>query len=144
MIAVEEVPSTNGSHSGYFDSYYFKGNWTHSRENGAGRWMDVDVKNYWGSDTAAWIQELYRMTSDGFLIEDTAYSWKNGHIEWEILYGWNTNGTTGVSEPSKIFEFNAVQRFEIKNNGDFSVQKLGNIVMRTTNNWYYLNGVRKR
>ena len=39
-------------------------------------------------------------------------------------------------------EFNAEQRFEITDNGDVSVEKLGNIVIRTTNDWYYLNGVR--
>jgi hypothetical protein len=54
----------------------------------------------------------------------------------------NINGTSGMADPYKIMKFNAEQRFEITDNGDVSVEKLGNIVIRTTNNWYYLNGVR--
>jgi hypothetical protein len=142
MIAIEEVPSTNGTRSGYFDTHYFAADWYHTRENGAGVWGNVDVNNVWGKDQAAWTEQLLRMTEDGLLVNDETYRWKDGHIKWNIPYGWNINGTSGMADPYKIMKFNAEQRFEITDNGDVSVEKLGNIVIRTTNNWYYLNGVR--
>jgi hypothetical protein len=143
-IFVEEVPSTKGTRSGYFNSSYFQGAWYHSVANGAGRWLYVDVSNKSGSDVAAWTNRLLRMNDAGLLVEDTQYSWRNGHIEWEVPYGWHTNSLEESYAPYKRFAEDVRQRFQITTDGTVAVEKFGNIVMRMTNDWQFLNGVRVR
>ena len=141
-IYVEEVPCLNGTHSGYFDSLYFKDAWSHTVANGAGNWLCVDVLNKCGRDVAAWTNSLYRVNDAGLFVDDENCSWRNGHIEWEVPYGWHTNDVVDCFSPLKKFAEDVRQRFLITSNGTVTIEKFGNSVMRMTNDWQYLNGVR--
>ena len=141
-IYVEEVPSLNGTHSGYFNSLSFQESWSHTVANGAGNWLCVDVLNKSGIDVAALTNSLFRVNDAGLLVDDEKYSWRNGHIEWEIPYGWHTNDLVDCFSPFKIFAEDVRQRFTITSNGTVTIEKFNNSVMRMTNDWQYLNGVR--
>ena len=141
-IYVEEVPSLNGTHSGYFNSLYFQESWSHTVANGAGNWLCVDVRNKSGIDVAALTNSLFRVNDAGLLVDDEKYSWRNGHIEWEVPYGWHTNDLVDCFSPFKKFAEDVKQRFTITSNGTVMIEKFNNSVMRMTNDWQYLNGVR--
>ncbi|MCR5751658.1 MAG: hypothetical protein K6G91_06835 [Kiritimatiellae bacterium] len=88
-IAMEEIPSTQGSHTGYFENPYFAKIWYHTEEMWAGRWGNIDYENYWDVDRAWGGDEMPHEKQDGtvtFNLNEGA--WRNGDIVWNISWGW--------------------------------------------------------
>jgi hypothetical protein len=143
-IAVEEVPCNNGRCTGYFALPYFSGNWCHSRDNGAGVWHDIQFDNLFGIDTACISNKLDRVTDDGILIENESYGWMHGDLIWEVPFGWNVVGTTGLADEAARFAENTTQEMIIFPDGLSGVRKFSNTVTRHIDGRIYLNGVLKK
>jgi dihydrodipicolinate synthase/N-acetylneuraminate lyase len=56
-----------------------------------------------------------------------------------VPFGWNDAGTSGTKEPYKTFAESTSQEMIIFNNGRTGVRKLGNQVVRMTNDVIILN-----
>ena len=88
-ISVEEVPCDIGLREGYFAMPIFAELQSHTRNNGAGVWCEIDIDNIvLGGDIAAIESLLPRVTPDGILTNDLHFGWMDGRIEWEIPLGW--------------------------------------------------------
>ena len=138
-IAVEEVPCNTGSHTGYFDNPYFSHMWYHTRENQAGNWIDVSLGNFFAYDNAAIaskLDQILTVDSNGNSVED---GWIDGSIIWDVPFGWNEAGTSGEIEPYKTFATGTTQEMIIFYNGRTGVRKLGNHIVRMTNDVVILN-----
>jgi hypothetical protein len=142
-IAIEEVPDVGGSHSGYFSHSEFASMWNHSRANGAGEWIKVDVDNFAGFDRAGITNGLLRITSDGILIDDENYGWIYGSLNWQNPFGWNELDTSGTSVEFARFAEGVQQEMIIFPNGMFGVRKHKNIAVRYIDGRVYLNGEQK-
>ena len=145
-LMVEEVPCDRGSHGGYFDNVIFSGIWTHSSENGAGRWWNVSVvDNRVGGedmvDTVAIVSDLPRVSSDGEYTDDLDSSWMDGYVEWEVPFGWNA--IDGEQAPYREFATDTRHRLEIDASGTVRILKLANEVIREISGKVLLNGERK-
>ena len=138
-IAVEEVPCNRGLHTGYFDNPYFSHMWYHTRENHAGNWVDVSLGNFFAYDNAAIadkLDQILTVDSVGNSVED---GWIDGNITWEVPFGWNEAGTSGQAEAYRTFAEGVTQEMIIFHNGRTGVRKLGNQVVRMTNDVVILN-----
>ena len=142
-IAVEEVPSTEGTHSGYFALPQFSGEWCHSREKGAGNWCNVDRDNLFGDDRACISNELYRVNDSGLFVEDENYGWWYGDLSWKVPFGWNEKNTDGNTTEVKRFAENTLQEMVIFPNGMSGVRKFSNMATRYIDGRIFLNGVQK-
>ena len=142
-IAVEEVPCTEGMHSGYFALPQFSGDWYHSRDNGAGRWHDISEGNIFGDDTACISNELYRVNDSGLFVEDENYGWWYGDLSWKVPFGWNEMNTAGDTAEFKRFAENTLQEMVIFPNGMSGVRKFYNMATRYIDGRIFLNGVQK-
>ena len=145
-LMVEEIPCDRGSHGGYFDNALFSGIWTHSSDNGAGRWWNVSViDNRMGGeamvDTVAIMSELPRIDPAGEHTDDLQCSWSDGYIEWEIPFGWNA--VDGEQAPCREFATDTRHRLEIDAGGTVRIQKLANEVVREIGGKVVLNGERR-
>ena len=124
-IEVIEVPSMEGSHTGYFSDPVWSNLWYHTTDNGAGTWDEVADDNSCGSDYAG--------------IGLCSSPWEpGGLISWVIPNAWRPCG--GGEQDSQIF-FTTSQVFQITVNGTVTVSKLGNSVTRTTNDVITSTGV---
>ena len=139
-IAVEEVPCSEGTHTGYFAYSRFSGVWSHTEANGAGNWIDIQTGNLFGIDRPAITGELSRITDDGLLVDDDSYGWKDGELVWPIPLGWNDKGTTRGMKEYKRFDTDVTHVTEIFENGRSGVRKLGNQVYRDIDGTVNLNG----
>jgi hypothetical protein len=138
-IAVEEVPCNTGSHTGYFDNPYFSHMWYHTRDNHAENWVDVSLGNFFAYDNAAIncsLDQILILDSEGNSVDG---GWLDGSIIWNVPFGWNDAGTSGTKEPYKTFAESTCQEMIIFNNGRTGVRKLGNQVVRMTNDVIILN-----
>ena len=142
-IAVEEVPSTEGTHSGYFALPQFSGEWCHSRENGAGYWINVNEDNLFGDDEAYISNELYRVNDSGLFVEDENYGWWYGDLSWEVPFGWNEKNTDGYTTEVKRFAEDTLQEMVIFPSGLSGVRKFSNMATRYIDGRIFLNGVQK-
>ena len=79
-IALQEVPSLNGTHTGYFAQSCYQHRWYHTVAWGAGEWKSVTDGNLWGYDHS----RMFRWDQP----------WDRGTLAWEIPIGWNRAGTT--------------------------------------------------
>lgn len=139
-IAVEEVPSLEGTHTGYFANPRFSGIWSHTVENGAGNWIDVQEENLFGEDRPAITGELSRVTADGVFVSDVSYGWQDGELVWPIPYGWNERGTRQGSDEYKRFGTDTRHWTIIFRNGRSGIRKLQNQVYRDIDGTVKLNG----
>ena len=139
-IAAEEVPCLEGTHTGYFAHSRFSGVWSHTVENGAGNWVDVQEGNLFGEDRPAITGELPRITADGAFVSNVSCEWQDGELIWPIPYGWNEKGTKqGVAEYGR-FGTDTQHWTIIFRNGRSGVRKLQNQVYRDIDGTVNLNG----
>ena len=148
QIAVEEVPCTNGTHSGYFNRNDFQLWWYHTRGNGAGIWNPVTEDNKMGNsqsyDQAGVADTLPRVDAYGLLVDDPSCAWADGHIEMENPFGWNAYGTTGETSPYDTFAEDVRDRIELQQNGSCRILKLNNEVIRFVDGSVFFNGVKEK
>ena len=148
QIAVEEVPCTNGTHSGYFNRNDFQEWWYHTRGNGAGIWNPVTEDNKMGDplsyDLAGIVDTLPRVNAYGLLVDDPACIWADGHIEMENPFGWHATGASGEADPYGTFAEDVRDRIELQQNGRCRILKLGNEVIRFVDGSVFLNGVKNK
>jgi hypothetical protein len=138
-LAVEEVPCDTGTHTGYFNNPYFSDMWYHTRNNQAGNWVDVSLGNFFAYDRAAIackLDQILMIDSTGNSVEA---GWIDGCIVWDVPFGWNESGTSGETAPYKTFATGTTQEMVIFNNGRTGVRKLGNQIVRMTNDVVILN-----
>ena len=128
-ISVEEVPSLNGTHSGYFANPLYYDRWSHQGRWGAGNWIGVGVGNFWCVDRT-------RM-----MVGCWFPPWSQGEMTWAIPMGWNESGTTSGTLPAKNFPVEYASVWTIDSQGTMTKQKHGHIVSRTTNDVVHLDGV---
>ena len=142
-IAMEEVPSTVGSRSGYFSDPAFSVIGCHSFAQGAGQWLKVRDNNLMGYDTASLTLELLRVDNNGNFTEDMSYGWRTGWIIWAIPFGWASGEITTLGSTAQLieqFDPNAGARFDIAADGDVTATKFGNAAKREINGTFRLNG----
>ena len=123
-IEVAEVPSLEGTHTGYFADPLFSSIWYHTTNNHAGVWVDVDDNNLCGTDEAS--------------IGVCPPPWMTGEISWVIPNAWRPCG--GGEQDAHVF-VTFSQNFQITADGTVTVSKLGNSVTRTTNDVITSTGV---
>ena len=141
-IAVEEVPCLTYEASGYFQNPYYNGAFSHTRQAGAGNWMNVLVNDNKldGYDTAAYHDKIPWLTPTGMVTTDTAYSWTDGCVYVDNPFGWNVKDTQGEAIPHEQFGEDIYATFMLDGNGRVGVFKLDNWVSRTTNDVINLYG----
>lgn len=142
-IAMEEVPCTEATVSGYFANPVFvEFAAGHTRAHGAGRWSNVngDNNNCWATDCAAIIGVLPRMTEGGTPTEDLTCGWSDGESRWKIPFGWNILNTTGMDTEYKQLHVIYEHVCTMCTNGRASVSKFGYTVSRDITGEFYING----
>jgi hypothetical protein len=138
-IAVEEVPCNIGSHTGYFDNPLFSYMWYHTRSNGAGNWINLSLGNFFAYDTAAISGSLNQILIADGSDNSIDAGWIDGGLTWDIPFGWNESGTSGETYPHDTFAESTIQEVVIFYNGRTGVKKLGNHIVRMTNDVVILN-----
>ena len=133
-IAMQEVPTTTGGVSGYFQNEEFSAEWAHTRDHRAGMWHNIGNDNlFMSEDEASMSLNLKRMTPDGVLTNDVSFGWQEGMILWSIPLGWNLHDTNGESLPVRTNAVPEQQKFVILPNGTVGIMKAGYYVTRGTN-----------
>ena len=138
-IAVEEVPCSVGVPSGYFSFPAMAGVASHTTQNGAGTWCDVDEDNKMGMDRPGIYGELLPMTPDGTLTNDVSVGWLEGTLYWPTPFGWNVKGTTGSQPEHKQFATWVAHETWIHSDGMSGVRKFQDIEASRdigTNIWF--------
>ena len=139
-IAVEEVPNLLGEHEGYFGNPAFESDWAHTRATGAGRWVNVDANNHYGTDVAAISNSLPRMTSGGVLTNDVQFGWQYGTIVWQVPIGWGEENSSGHDEEAGLLPTVETQQMVIFPDGKCGVRKFRHMVTREVDGTVYLDG----
>ena len=122
-IAVEEVPCDVGVSSGYFSFPAMAGVASHTTQNGAGTWCNVDSDNCMGVDKPGIYGELLPMTPNGTLTNDVNVGWLEGTLYWPTPFGWNIRDTTGSQPEHKQFATWAAHETWIHSDGSCGVRK---------------------
>ena len=122
-IAVEEVPCDIGVPTGYFSFPAMAGAASHTTDNGAGTWINVQEGNKMGTDRPGIYGELLPMTPDGTLTNDVSVGWLEGTLYWPTPFGWNTKGTTGSQPAHGRFATWAAHETWIYSDGSCGVRK---------------------
>lgn len=140
-IAMEEVPSQEGLHQGFFSNVFFSNVWYHTTAMNAGRWIVVSPDNYWGMDRAWMGDELPREMPNGDMTFDQSCgAWTDGLLVWDIPWGWGAPNSVSGTLPVKTMVTHYNQTFSIDEYGTLSVSKFLNVVSRGTNDVIRLNG----
>ena len=140
-IAMEEIPSSSGTHQGYFSNLYFTNVWYHTVAMGAGRWTNIKPDNYWETDRAWMGDELPHEMPSGHMTYDMSDgSWSDGSLVWDITWGWAERDSTLGDIPVSSIPTKYNQSFAIDREGTLAVSKFQNAVSRGTNNVIRLNG----
>ena len=140
-IAMEEIPSLEGVHQGYFSNVFFSDRWYHTTEMSAGRWKRVDRDNYWGEDRAWMGDELPRELPNGNMTLDmTRGEWSDGLLVWNITWGWGEQNNSQDDPPTKAMTVRYDQTFSFDEYGTLTVLKFQHTVSRSTNDVIRLNG----
>ena len=133
-IAMEEVPSTDGVHEGYFANPYFRNDWYHTVAHGAGTWLDVFADNYCGEDEVAMEMDIPRILPDGSMTFNVNEGvWLNGWMVWRINWGWAKNNRNLGDLPVKEISTPYNVTFQIDEYGTLSLSKFQHRVVRETN-----------
>ncbi len=135
-IALMEVPTYNGFHSGYFDDLSHEAAWDHTPSNGAGRWNNVDSENKWLHHDEA---VFYAYDTYGNVA--APQPWSDGLIVWNIPFAWGEKNGDSGNTPIGVMGTVYNQTFMIYENGTMTVLKFGNSASRSTNGVVRLNGV---
>ena len=122
-IAVEEVPCDVGVPTGYFSFPAMAGAASHTVDNGAGTWINVDEHNYMGEDRPGIHRELSPMTPNGTLTNDVSVGWLEGTLYWPTPFGWNVKDTTGNHAEHGRFATWAAHETWINPDGSCGVRK---------------------
>ena len=122
-IAVEEVPCDIGVPTGYFSFPAMAGAASHTTDNGAGTWINVQEGNKMGTDRPGIYGELLPMTPGGTLTNDVSVGWLEGTLYWPTPFGWNTKGTTGSQPAHGRFATWAAHETWIHSDGSCGVRK---------------------
>ena len=140
-IAMEEIPSIEGEHSGYFSNIAFSNRWYHTTEMWAGRWINISSDNQWGVDSAWMGDELPRELPNGDMTYDlTKGEWSDGLLVWYITWGWGNLNRNKGDPPIKAMSVRYDQTFSFDEYGLLTVSKFQHTVSRGTNNVIRLNG----
>ena len=126
-IALQEVPSNSGTHTGYFAQTNQMASWYHDENNGAGWWHDVKSGNYWTTDNAK--------------VNIKSPPWSFGTKSWDIPVGWHFPDKSENIAPLRQIQTVFHQDFTITSEGTTSVSKFSHSASRTTNDWWFLDGV---
>ena len=138
---MEEEPSLEGIHTGYFANGFFANVWYHTVDMGAGQWGNIGRDNSWGRDQAMMGDRLPLEKPNGDMTDDlTEGMWSNGELVWYIRWGWRERNAEAEDEPVKSMSVRYDQTFRIDQEGTLSVLKFGHIVSRGTNDAIRLNG----
>ena len=124
-VSIEEIPTMEGTHTGYFSNPTFSTRWYHTVSNGAGLWKPVANDN--------------TFSTDDVFFEENPSPWSEGEITWFIPCEWTTarsNLTVGVGTRF----CNPIQRFTLMTDGTASIGKFGHVVTRNTNDVIFLDG----
>ena len=138
-IAVEEVPCSVGVPTGYFSFPAMAGVASHTTQNGAGTWCNVQEGNKMGVDRPGIYGELLPMTPDGTLTNDVIVGWLEGTLYWPTPFGWNVKGTTGSQPEHKQFATWVAHETWIHSDGSCGVRKFQNLEASRdigTNIWF--------
>ena len=122
-LYVEEIPTTTGTHTGYFDVPAFSNWWCHTRANGAGDWHLTGVESIFTVDEAV-------------MREECLPPWSTGEITWQIPVEWAFSSTNAAGTGTLFYS--GVQRFLIDTEGTVSVEKFKYIISRSTNDVFSL------
>ena len=140
-ISMEEVPSLEGVHVGYFANISFMNVWYHTVDRGAGQWVNIKPDNYWATDSAVMGDVLPLEKPNGDITWDLSEGvWSQGELVWYIPWGWRERDAEIGEEPVKVIPVRYNQTFRIDQHGTLSVLKFGHVVSRGTNNVIKLNG----
>ena len=125
-IAIQEVPSNSGTHTGYFAQTNQMASWYHDRDNGAGFWHDVTTGNFWTRDNAK--------------VNVKSPPWSFGTKSWKIPIGWNERGTDYLAPHIHELSVSYQQNFIITVEGTVTVMKHEHWASRSTNDCWILDG----
>jgi hypothetical protein len=140
-LSMEEIPSMEGVHTGYFANSFFAKVWYHTIEMHAGMWFNIGRDNSWRRDHAMMGDRLPLEKPNGDMTYDlTEGVWSNGELVWYIRWGWRERNAERGDEPVKSMSVRYDQKFRIDPEGTLTVLKFGHIVSRGTNNVIRLNG----
>jgi hypothetical protein len=140
-IAMEEIPSSEGLHSGYFSNLFFTNVWYHTVERGAGHWVNIGRDNSWGCDLATMGDRLPFEKSNGDMTWNLGEgSLSDGMIVWYINWGWGDRNAEPGDLPICSLVTRYDQTFTIDSEGTLSILKFDHIISRGTNNVRRLNG----
>ena len=140
-IAMEEIPSIDGEHQGYFSNIAFSNRWYHTTERWAGRWINISSDNQWGEDRVWMGDELLRELPTGDMTDDmTRGAWSDGLLVWYITWGWGELNRSKGDPPVKAMTVRYDQTFSFDEYGLLTVSKFQHTVSRGTNNVIRLNG----
>jgi hypothetical protein len=114
---------------------------SHTRENGAGIWNQVDGgDNGFARDRAKIASEIPRVTPDGSFTVNEQYGWTDGTVWWEIPFGWGEYDGASDREPVGRFADGVTALHVIFSNGRCGVRKFQNQVTRDIDSTIRLNG----
>ena len=140
-IAMEEIPSLEGVHQGYFSNVHFSNRWYHTTDRGAGKWFDVKDGNFVCNDRVWMGDEMPRELPNGDMTFDLSRGeWSEGSLVWNITWGWAERQREPGDPPIKAMAVRYDQGFSFDEYGTLTVSKFQNTVSRGTNNVIRLNG----
>ena len=143
QIAVEEVPCMTYEATGYFTNPYYNGAFGHTRQAGAGNWVNVDLNNRMNcEDEAAYRDSIPWLTPNGMVTTNVAYAWADGRVYIDHPFGWNAKGTAGETPPYKEFGTDIKATIMLDAQGRVGLWKLDNWIERLTNGVYRMYGPR--
>ena len=130
--AIEEVPCETGFHSGYYADSSWSNRWSHTYDNGAGKWVRVNAGNY--------------IVRDRPSCGACPPPWSQGTLIWDIPFGWHSLGGNNMAPtmgttPNGQFATDTKSTTVITASGMVFVMKLGHWVSRDIYNEVVLDGV---
>ena len=141
-IAMEEIPSLEGIHQGYFANIFFREYWYHTTQPGAGSWHNVDPDNFLAVDDVCLSGVLPLEKANGDMTYDLNEGcWSDGLLEWEIKLGWAKKDPEAGSTPTKEMSVLYNQTFSVTGEGTLTISKFQHNVERGTNNVIRLDGI---
>ena len=123
-LAMQEVPSNVGTHTGYFDDMAFADRWSHTTLWGAGVWCNISQGNIFCRDTSRMLE--------------WPQPWASGQLVWAIPIGWNRKGTVSGSCIKLIPA--SYQSVWTMTNGNLIKRKHGHYIELTSDGRTYFDG----
>lgn len=127
-IFVEEIPTDEGSRTGYFTNPFFADCWSHNYAQGAGIWIGVDGNNV--------LDTIDRATCG-----DVPPPWSNGGMVWPIPMGFHCEQAPLGTPPIGEIDANVSSVYTVMSSGSVILSKLGHWVSRNTNDVIVVDGV---